>query len=122
MDPLQSRILPRLVLDTISSLWVAHDSLHDEWKSQAKKTITALHKADLTDADEAALFLLGLADHLRKIESRLKALDRPFAARKVSHVLSRVAHLTASEASHCGQETAHEPRLASQQPRGEAAY
>jgi hypothetical protein len=82
MDPLQSGILPRLVLDTISSLWVAHDSLHDQRKNQTKEAITAIHRADLTDADEAAFFLLELAHHLRKIDSSLKALDRPFRGQK----------------------------------------
>jgi hypothetical protein len=107
VDPLQSRILPRLVLDTISSLWIAHDSLHDEWRSQTKQAITVLHKADLTDMDEAAFFLLDLAHHLRQIESRLEALDRPFAARKLRGVLDRVGHLTVGERLPCAGLTAH---------------
>jgi hypothetical protein len=93
MDPIQSRILPRLILDIISSLWVARDSLHDEWKSHTKQAITVLHTADITNTDEAALFLLGLAHHLREIQTRLEALDRPVAAKKLRGVLDRVGHL-----------------------------
>jgi hypothetical protein len=120
MVPFQARILPRLILDTISSLWVAHDSLHDEWRSQTKQAITALHRADLTDTEEAAFFLLDLAHHLRQIESRLEAVDRPFAARKLRRVLDRVAHLTLSERVPSAALTAdkHAPsRLTTEQPR-----
>jgi hypothetical protein len=101
MGPLQSRILSRLVLDAISSLWVAHESLDGRWKSQTKQAITALQTADLTDTDHAAFFLLEVVHHLRQIESRLTALDRPFTAKKVRGVLDRVSHLTEASTGAC---------------------
>jgi hypothetical protein len=93
MDPFQSRLVPRLVLDTISSLWLAHDSLQEQGKDETRQAITALRNADLTDTEAAALFLLDLAHHLREIESRLEAADRPYVARKLRRVLDRVSYL-----------------------------
>ena len=93
MDHLQSRILPRLVLDTISSLWLAHDCVDDHLKSRTRRAITVLHNADMTDADRATFILLDLAHHLRQIESKLNAMDRRFTASKIRGVLHRVQHL-----------------------------
>ena len=99
MDSLQSRILPRLVLDTINCLWLAHESVHHDLKSQTRQAITSLQQADVTDADRAAFMLLDLADHLRGIESKLESVDRPFTAKKVRGVLDRVQHLGAYQRS-----------------------
>jgi hypothetical protein len=93
MDSLQSRLLPRLVLDTISCLWLAHDSVHRDLKMKTRQAITSLSNADMTDKERAAFMLLDLANHLRQIESKLTAMDRPFTARRVRGVLTRLQHL-----------------------------
>jgi hypothetical protein len=99
MESLQSRILPRLVLDTINCLWLAHDSVHNDLKSRTRQAITSLHNADMTDTDRAAFMLLDLAHHLRQIEAKLEAMDRPFTAKKIRSVLHRVQYLAAYQMS-----------------------
>jgi hypothetical protein len=99
MDTLQSRLLPRLALDTISCLWSVHDDLNPVLKRQARQAITSLQNADMTDTDQAAFMLLDLAHHLRQIESKLNALDRPFTAKKIRGVLDRVQHLGTRKSS-----------------------
>jgi hypothetical protein len=97
MDSLQSRILPRLVLDTINCLWIAHDCVNRDLKSQTRQAIRSLHNADMTDPERAAFMLLDLAHHLRQIECKLNALDRPFAAKRIRGVLDRVQYLIPNE-------------------------
>jgi hypothetical protein len=99
MHHIQSRILPRLVLDTISSLWLAHDCVDDDLKSATRQAIAVLHNADMTDTDRAAFMLLELAHHLRQIESKLNAMDRRFTASKIRGVLDRVQHLGVNQNS-----------------------
>ena len=99
MDSLRSRMLPRLVLDTINCLWLAHDCVPHTLKTDARKAITTLQNADVTDTDRAAFMLLELAEHLRQIESKLESMDRPFTAKKVRGVLRQVQHLNVSQPS-----------------------
>jgi hypothetical protein len=95
MDSLQSRILPRLVLDTINCLWLAHDSVHLNVQRQARQAIRFLQEADVTDPDRAVFVLLELEHHLREIEGRLEGLDRPFMSKKIRDVRNRAHHFTA---------------------------
>jgi hypothetical protein len=95
MDALQSGILPRLVLDTINCLWIAHDSAHHNVQRQTRQAIAFLEKADVTDADRTAFMLLEIEHHLREIESRLETLDRPFIVKKIRGIRHRVCHLAA---------------------------
>ena len=95
MHHLHSRILPRLVLDTISTLWLAHDSVAGDLQRQSREAIACLQHADTSDADRAAFMLLDLADHLRQIASKLEYVDRPLTAKRVRGVLDRVEHLSA---------------------------
>jgi len=94
MDHLQSRLIPRLVLDAISCLWVAHDHVHDDLKSETRSAIASLRKADLTNSDRSAGVMWTVADHLRVVEKDLHIRNRPFAARRVREVLDRVQYLT----------------------------
>jgi hypothetical protein len=89
MAPIQSPIAPRLILDMVSSLWLARESLHDYRQAQSKQP--TLKGINLTQTEEAVFFLLELARHMRHVELTLKALDRPFEAR------NRVDHASMSE-------------------------
>ena len=94
MENLQSRLLPRLVLDTVSCLWVAHDHVQEDLKNETRSAIASLRNADLTNSDRAAGVMCAVADHLQMVETNLHALDRPFTAKRVRDVLNRVQHLT----------------------------
>jgi hypothetical protein len=65
MDDLQSRLLPRLVLDTVSCLWVAHDHVQEDLKNETRSAIAWLRNTDLTNSDRAAGVMCAVADHLR---------------------------------------------------------
>jgi hypothetical protein len=94
MAPIQSPIAPRLILDMVSSLWLARESLHHYRQAQSKQP--TLKGINLTETDEAVFFLLELARHMRHVESTLKALDRPFARNRVDHAsMSECRSLTA---------------------------
>ena len=94
MDHLHLRILPRLVQDMIHCLWLAHDQVDHGLKSETRRAITSLRKADATDAATAMSMLRELSQHLALIERTLEDLERPFTARKVRGVRDRVQHLT----------------------------
>lgn len=94
MHSLQTFTLPRLLLDTISCLWVAHDHVDPDLKRETRHTIMSLRQVDVTDTGTAASMLRDLTPHLMKIESKLHALNRPFTAKKVRGVVNRVKHVT----------------------------
>jgi hypothetical protein len=53
MDHLHARTLPRLMLDTVHRLLVAHDHVDHALRSQTRHTITSLRNAEITDFDRA---------------------------------------------------------------------
>ncbi|HEY7384378.1 MAG TPA: hypothetical protein VH743_11975 [Beijerinckiaceae bacterium] len=105
MDQLQSRTLPRLVQDAIHCLWLAHDHVDPDLKSEARRMIMSLRKADAADAATAACVLRELAPHLLRLEQRLDAMERPCTARSVRRVRDRVEHLAAPDNSCSGYST-----------------
>jgi len=94
MHELQTRTLPRLMIDPIHCLWLAHDHLCDDLRGTTRHTITALRAADMTDTERAGSVLLDAAPHLVAVEESLEAADRPFTAQKIRDVRRRVEHLT----------------------------
>ena len=100
MESLQTRILPRLVLDAISCLWIAHDHVDHDLKAETRRTILTLRKADVTDPARATSVLHDVSRHLRRIERNLEDLERPFTARKIRAVLDRMQHLTRAPDQH----------------------
>ena len=93
MMELQARILPRLVLDAVSCLWLAHDEVQDELKHRTLNAITWLSQSDLTNTDCAVGLLRDAAIHLRTLESDLRARDRPLLASRIRTVVERVHHV-----------------------------
>jgi hypothetical protein len=100
MHDLQTRTLPRLMMDTVHCLWVAHDHLPGDLRNEARLMIIALRKTDTTDIIQVASTLRDTADHLARVESELEAMNRPLTAKKVQGVRDRVQHLTAFQ--NCG--------------------
>jgi hypothetical protein len=94
MDHLHARILPRLLQDTIHCLWLAHDQVDQGLKSETRRAIMSLRKADVTDTAMAMSILRDLSPHLVRVERTLEDLERPFTAKKVRGVRDRVEHLT----------------------------
>ncbi len=94
MHDLQARTLPRLIVDAIHCLWLAHDQLANELRGPTRRTITALRNTDITDAERAGSALRSATPHLVAVERSLEALDRPYTAKKVRAVRQRVEHIT----------------------------
>ena len=93
MHSLQARTLPRLMVDAIHCLWLAHDHLHDDLRGTTQHTIASLRNADTTDPERAGLVLLEATAHLAAVEDNLEAADRPFTAQKIRDVRRRVQYL-----------------------------
>jgi hypothetical protein len=94
MDHLHARTLPRLLLDTVHCLLVAHDHVDHGLRSQTRETITSLRNADMTDFDRATSALRDATSHLRNVEASLNATAHPFAAKKIRDVRERVLFVT----------------------------
>ena len=99
MDHLDTRTLPRVMLDTVHCLLVAHDQVDQALRSQTRHTITSLRNADMTDFDRATSALRDATSHLRDVEASLNAADHPFAAKKIRHVRERVLYVTSAVGS-----------------------
>ena len=95
MDHLLTRILPRLVLDTVQCLLVAHDYVDEGLRSETRDAIKCLRKADMTDIEKAASVLRGVAPHLHNVEASLHDANRSLTARKIGDVRRRVLTMTA---------------------------
>ena len=95
MDHILTRILPRLVLDTVQCLLVAHDYVDEGLRSETRDAIKCLRKADMTDLEKAASVLRGVAPHLHDVETSLHDAHRSLTARKIGDVRRRVLTLTA---------------------------
>jgi hypothetical protein len=93
MDHLNTRILPRLVLDAIHCLWLAHDHVDHGLKNETRRTIMSLRKADVSDPARAMALLLEVQPYLTRVERTLQAMERPYTAGKVRRVVDRVHHL-----------------------------
>ena len=94
MDHLHARALPRLMLDTVHCLLVAHDHVDQVLRTETRHTITSLRNADMTDFERATSALRDATSHLRDMEASLKAADHPFAAKKIRDVRERVLFAT----------------------------
>jgi hypothetical protein len=94
MHSLRARTLPRLMVDAIHCLWVAHDHLDDDLRGRTRHTITSLRNADTTDPDRAGSVLLDATAHFKAVEKSLEAAERPYTADKVRRVRERVEHIT----------------------------
>ena len=101
MNDLQTRTLPRLVMDAVHCLWVAHDHLPGGLRNEARLMIMALRNTDTTDLMQVASTLRDTADHLARVEGELEAMNRPWTAKKVHGVRDRVQHVTKFQ--NCGQ-------------------
>jgi hypothetical protein len=96
MHDLQTRTLPRLMVDTIHCLWLAHDQLHHDLRGATRHTITGLRNTDMTDPEQAGSALRDAAPHLVAVEESLEAANRPHTAKRVRDVRRRVHFLTLS--------------------------
>ena len=96
MEHLPARTLPRLMLDTVHCLVVAHDHVDDVLRSETRNTITSLRATDMTNIERATSALRGTASHLRDVEANLKARNRSLTARKIREVRERVLFMTSS--------------------------
>jgi hypothetical protein len=94
VDHLQSRILPRLVQDTIHCLWLAHDHVDHAHKSRIRRVILALRQAEVRDPVVALSTFRDLSPHLLRVARMLEDMDRPCTARTVRRVRDRLEHLT----------------------------
>jgi hypothetical protein len=100
MDHLHARTLPRLMLDTVHCLLVAHDHVDQALRTQTRHTITSLWNADMTDFDRATSALRDATSHLRDVEASLNAADHPFAAKRIRDVRERVVFVTGAAVMH----------------------
>jgi hypothetical protein len=98
MHDLQTRTLPRLMVDAIHCLWLAHDQLHDDLRAATRHTIIGLRNTDMTDTDQAGSVLRDTAPHLIAVERSLEVLNRPHAAKRVRKIRRRVHFLTLPDA------------------------
>ena len=94
MSEFQKRLLPRLVLDTISCLQTVYDDLDHDLRTETRENLASLLQMDVTDIESAIDVLLTVAQQLREVEVRLDAAGRPFAMRKVRSVRHRLEHAT----------------------------
>jgi hypothetical protein len=94
MHDLQTRVLPRLMIDTIHCLWLAHDHLESDLRGATRHAITALRNTDMTDTERAGSALLNAATYLAAVEKSLAAADRPYTAKKLRDVRRRVECIT----------------------------
>ena len=119
VDHLQSRILPRLVQDTIHCLWLAHDHVDHDLKSATRRMIMSLRKADVSDARTALFMFQELSPHLLRVEGTLEAMERPCTAKSVRRVRDRVEHLAsqANAATHASLASLGTPDPAAEQFR-----
>jgi hypothetical protein len=90
----QSRLLSRLVRDTVDCLQLAYADIDYQRKVDARNAVMTLNTTDVTDLETAISTLRVVRRHLRVIEMNLNAADRPLTAAKVRDVLQRVEHMT----------------------------
>jgi hypothetical protein len=96
---LQDRLLPRLVLDTIHCLSIAHEELRADVNDQTHQVIRALRRLDTTDPKTVILTLRDVGGHLRELEDSLRGRDRPYSARKVRGFLDRLERVIGGAAA-----------------------
>ena len=90
----QSRLLSRLVRDTVDCLQLAYADIDYQRKVDARNAVMTLNTTDVTDLETAISTLRDIRRHLRVIEMNLNAADRPLTAAKVRDVRQRVEHMT----------------------------
>jgi hypothetical protein len=96
MNSLQTRTLPRLMLDTVHCLLVAHDYIDHALQSKTRNTVVSLSNTDMTDIERAASTLRNATLHLWEVEASLKARNRSLTARKIRNVREQVLFATAA--------------------------
>jgi hypothetical protein len=95
MDSVQSRLITRLVLDTMSCFQLAYPDVDGDRKLALRSTIWSLQRADMTDVEGAITLLRDVAGHLRAVERTLEAKHMLLTANKVRSVRERVEHAAA---------------------------
>ena len=98
MDLSLLRTLPRLALDAVQCLLVAHDYVDEDLRSETRDAITCLRGTDMTDVAAAASVLRAVTPHLLDVETRLDLANRSHTARKIRDVRRRMLAATAAVA------------------------